>query len=226
MGRTLAIGDVHGCLGALRRLWEVVAPTADDRVVFLGDYVDRGPDSKGVVDFVLALFEDFDVTCLTGNHEEKMVLARDDPRERAEWIESWGGHATVASYGPGGLAAVPPHHWEFLQRELLYVETDTHIFVHAGVEADVALPDQSRLTLLRRKLGSPRPHRSGKIVVCGHTAQKSHRPLDLGHTVCIDTDPDRGGWLTCLDVESGAYWQTDQARRQRTGTIEEAASRR
>ena len=219
MKRTLAIGDVHGCLAPLRRLWEVVAPSPIDHVVFLGDYVDRGPDSKGVVDFVLGRRRDHRVTCLVGNHEEKMVRARDDHAEREEWLALWGGAATLASYGARGFDDVPAEHWAFLEEERLYLETDDHVFVHANLDPDLPLHEQPRLALLRRKLGASRPHRSGKTMICGHTAQKSHRPLNLGHAVCIDTDPDRDGWLTCLHVETGRYWQVGGALEVREGRV-------
>ena len=219
MTRTLAIGDVHGCLSALRRLWEFVAPTPDDHVVFLGDYIDRGPDSKGVIDFVIEKQATFHVTCLTGNHEEKFFLAHIDHTELAHWLDAWGGGATLESYGPGGFEDVPEAHWEFLRQNLPYLETDTEIFVHANLEPDLPLAEQPPFTLVHKKFGRPTPHRSGKRMVCGHTAQKSHVPLDLGHALCIDTDPGRGGWLTCLHVEQDTYWQANVDGATRTGAL-------
>ena len=91
MKRTLAIGDIHGCLAPLEHLWKIIDPQPEDRIIFIGDYVDRGPDSKGVIDFVISLQPDFDITCLTGNHEEKFFLARIDHTELAHWLEAWGG---------------------------------------------------------------------------------------------------------------------------------------
>ncbi len=219
MRRTLVIGDIHGCLAPLERLWQVVAPTPTDHVVFLGDYIDRGPNSKGVIDFILAREAEYDLTCLTGNHEEKFFLARIDDSELAHWLEAWGGGATLASYGAGGFDDVPESHWEFLRRGRPYCETETHIFVHANLEPDLPLPAQPPFTLVHKKFGRPAPHCSGKTMICGHTAQKSHLPLDLGHAVCIDTDPGRGGWLTCLHAETGHYWQTDAGGAHRTGAL-------
>ncbi len=207
MKRTLAIGDIHGCLFALEHLWDAVAPRPEDRVIFIGDYVDRGPDSKGVIDFLLGLPAELDVTFLSGNHEEKFLLSSIDRTELAHWLDVWGGGATLESYGPGGFDDVPDSHWEFLRKAQPYLETDTHIFVHANLEPDVPLSQQLPFTLAHKKLGTPDAHQSGKTMICGHTAQKSHVPLNLGHAVCIDTDPGRGGWLTCLHVETGAYWQ-------------------
>ena len=219
MSRTLAIGDIHGCLAPLEHLWEVVSPRPDDQVIFLGDYIDRGPHSKEVIDFILERQADFRLTCLTGNHEEKFFLANIDATELAHWLDAWGGGATLASYGPKGFDDVPESHWDFLRQNLPYLETDTHIFVHANLEPDLPLAEQPPFTLVHKKFGRPEPHRSGKTMVCGHTAQKSHVPLNLGHAVCIDTDPGRGGWLTCLHVETGGYWQTNFDRECRKGTI-------
>ena len=221
MTRTLAIGDIHGCLAPLESLWQIIDPKPADHIIFLGDYVDRGPDSKGVIDFILKAQKDFHVTCLTGNHEEKFFLANIDHTELAHWFEAWGGQKTLESYGPGGFADVPEAHWDFLRQNLPYFETDTHIFVHANLEPDLPLCDQPPFTIIHKKFGKPAPHQSGKVMICGHTAQKSHVPLNLGHAVCIDTDPGRGGWLTCLHVETSHYWQTNFDGDRRKGALQD-----
>jgi serine/threonine protein phosphatase 1 len=96
--------------------------------------------------------------------------------------------------------------------------------VHANAHPDKALSDQSNLTLFWEKFeGSPaatRPHISGKTLICGHTAQMSGRPKNLGHAICIDTCPYADGWLTCLDVDTGHYWQANQEGASREGTLE------
>jgi len=221
MKRTLVIADIHGCLEPLRHLWEAIEPRPEDKVVFIGDYVDRGPDSKGVIDFLIGLPPELDVTFLSGNHEEKFFLASIDETELAHWISDWGGGATLESYGPGGLDDVPEEHWEFMRKAEPYFETETHIIVHANLEPEVPLAEQLPFALIHKKFGTPEPHCSGKTMVCGHTAQKSHVPLDLGHAVCIDTDPGRGGWLTCLDTESGEYWQANFEGELRRGSLEQ-----
>lgn len=207
--RTLAIGDIHGCLEPLKLLWEQIDPQPNDRIIFVGDYVDRGSDSKGVLDFLIGLQDSYDITFLSGNHEEKFFLARFGGSELADWMAHWGGTETLESYGEGGLDAVPESHWEFLRKCKPYLETENHIFVHANLEADTPVTEQLPFTLIHKKFGTPLPHQSGKTMICGHTAQKSHVPADLGHAICIDTDPGRGGWLTCLHVETGSYWQTN-----------------
>jgi len=206
--RTLAIGDIHGCITPLKALWEAIQPQPHDLIIFVGDYVDRGPDSKGVIDFILEQKEQFNIICLIGNHEEKFCLARHGDSEIETWLKYWGGQETIQSYG-GSLDHVPERHWEFLRTCHPSYETDTHIFVHANLEHDVSLAQQLPYTIIHKKFGTPLPHQSGKTMICGHTAQKSHIPANLGHAVCIDTDPGRGGWLTCLHIETSHYWQTN-----------------
>jgi serine/threonine protein phosphatase 1 len=218
--RTLAIGDIHGCSTALKKMWEVLDPKGSDHVIFLGDYVDRGPDSKGVIDFLIEieLKKCYQLTFLTGNHEEKFFMSKQDPNDLAHWLQFWGGRATLRSYD-GSIHNVPQAHWDFLRKAKTHYETETHIFVHANLEADVEVNVQQPYTILHKKFGTPLPHMSGKIMVCGHTAQKNHKPLHIGHAVCIDTDTDRGGWLTCLHVETNTYWQTNENQELRIGKL-------
>jgi serine/threonine protein phosphatase 1 len=226
--RILAIGDIHGCLTALDKLLEIVQPQADDQLIFLGDYVDRGPDSRGVIDRVLSLRATHRLVCLRGNHDVMMLKARDEPAERRAWLY-YGGHATLQSYGKDGLPAsfdeVPAAHWDFLQGTALFHETETHFFVHANVDPQRALADQPEYALMWQKLVAPEPHISGKIMVCGHTAQKIGLPLNFGHAICIDTYVYADGWLTCLDVISGKVWQANERGESRELALGDASTR-
>jgi serine/threonine protein phosphatase 1 len=221
--RTLAVGDVHGCLAALDALLGVVNPGPDDYLVTLGDYVDRGPDSRGVLDRLAALFDAGRLVALRGNHDQMMVEARDDARERRVWL-ACGGKETLRSYGHGPhdetYDRVPERHWQFLERDCRpWYETDTHIYVHASLYPDLPMAEQPAYMLLWEKLAGPVAHESGKVVVCGHTRQAGP-PLDLGSTVCIDTGAyDRDGWLTCLHAEAGRYWQANQRGQTRAGWL-------
>ncbi len=161
--RTLAIGDIHGCLTPLKTLWETIKPQPEDRIVFMGDYVDRGPDTKGVIDFLISLQNDFNITFLSGNHEEKFFLSRMDKTDLAHWLDVWGGVQTLESYG--GMENVPEGHWEFLRKNRPYLETETHIFVHANLEPDVPLNEQLPFTMIHKKFGTPEPHMSGKVMI-------------------------------------------------------------
>ena len=222
--RTLAIGDVHGVSGALDALMEVVEPTPDDVLVFLGDYVDRGPDSKGVLDRLIAWSQTLQMVCLRGNHEMMMLNARTDPAALRMWL-SVGGAQALASYGSGGRATlddVPEAHWNFLDERCGdYFETDTHIFVHANLYPGVELADQPDLMLFWEFLTGPIDHISGKTVICGHSSQRGGRPLAWRTTVCIDTHAYGGGWLTCLDVDTRSYWQANARGDTRRGDLQE-----
>jgi serine/threonine protein phosphatase 1 len=224
--RVLASGDIHGCLGQLDDLLAWVAPTRADDLVFLGDYVDRGPDTRGVLNRLLELKQQWPVVCLRGNHEIMMLEARDGGRsERQMWL-SVGGVQALGSYGPalgvsGTLADVPPGHWEFLEHELLpYHETDRFVFVHAGLYPDLPMAEQPDNMLYWEFLPDAMRHESGKPVICGHSSQRSGVPKVIPGAVCIDTCAYSGGWLTCLDALSGRYWQVDAIGRRREGRID------
>lgn len=224
--RTLAIGDIHGCSRALDALLEFVDPQLGDTVVTLGDYVDRGPDSKGVLDRLITLRDRCRHVPLKGNHDLMMLDSLNAPECFAKWLPS-GGSQTLASYqGPEDWRSltevVPAEHWRYLQTDCLpYFETDTHLFVHANVDPDRPLAEQTDDWLYWEKLGGSwwKPHGSGKTMVCGHTAQRSGRPLVLDRAVCIDTWAYGDGWLTCLDVEQELYWQANERGQTRLGNL-------
>lgn len=207
--RTIAIGDVHGCAKALRTLLELVDPRPEDRVVFLGDYVDRGPDSRNVVDQILELQQRCEVVALRGNHEIMLlgILMSGLPQE--VWLEC-GGRATLASYG-GSLRRIPQRHVDFFCSLLPYFEAARDIFVHANYLPDQEMDQQPERRLYWDHLIGelPPPHRSGKRVILGHTPQATGEVLDAGHVVCLDTGCFGGRWLTAMDCDSGDTWQTD-----------------
>ncbi len=212
MGQTkrhLAIGDIHGCLRSLVGVAAAAKISESDLVVTLGDYVDRGPDSRGVIEWLLEWSRRGQLVPIRGNHDLMMMQARDGGPSESGWLES-DGDATLTSYG-GSLDDVPAEHWEFLEGTRLIHETDTHFYVHANVYAEYALEDQPEYMLLWEKLDRATPHISGKIMVCGHTPQKSGRPRNLRHAICVDTGACKGGWLTCLEVRTGEYWQANEA---------------
>jgi serine/threonine protein phosphatase 1 len=212
--RCLAIGDIHGCFTALKMLAAYVPLQPEDLVITLGDYVNRGPDSYAVLDWLIANRQRGQLVALRGNHELMMLEARSGDEAFRRWVEC-GGDATLASYSPlgdaGRLADVPEPHWRFLEEQTRpWFQTDTHFFVHANAYPDCALEEQPDFMLYWEPFDDPPPHQSGKIMVCGHTSQKSGLPRSLGHAVCIDTWACGQGWLTCLDVASGKFWQANQ----------------
>lgn len=222
--RILAIGDIHGCLHALDSLLELVAPRDEDTLVFLGDYIDRGPDSRGVIGRLIALSKRPNFIALRGNHDEWMLRARESPR----WLHSWldwgvGGQETLDSYGAQTWDDIPQEHWKFLEGTRYFYETDHFLFAHAGIEGDLAMEDQSEQILLWLRVNETAPHFSGKTFICGHTSQKNGVPLDLGHAICIDTFAHGGGWLSALDCVSRQLFQASQSGKTRALWLDEAA---
>lgn len=204
--RTLAIGDIHGCLTALTTLAAFVPIQPDDQLVTLGDYVDRGPDTRGVIDWLIERGQTGNLIPIRGNHDIMMMLARNSKAAMRNWLV-FGGREAVESYG--SFDDIPQSHWDFLENTRRYFETPTHLFVHANVLHDCPLDQQPDETLFWEKFINPLPHESGKVMVCGHTSQKSGRPRDIGHAICIDTWVFGDGWLTCMDVDSGFFWQAN-----------------
>ncbi|MGJ8697044.1 MAG: metallophosphoesterase family protein [Verrucomicrobiaceae bacterium] len=217
VGRTLAIGDVHGSLKALKKLLKWVDPQEEDRIIMLGDYVDRGKKSKKVIDYLLKWKWSAELITLKGNHELIMDHARLSPVHLKYWKEVGGG-ATLKSYG-GSLDLVPPEHWEFIRGGRYFYETEDFIYVHGGLEPHLPPEDQDQEEMCWWRFPDARPHFSGKTVVCGHTVQRNGKPKDKGHSICIDTAACRGGWLTCLDASRGRFWQTNQKGEFRNGKL-------
>jgi serine/threonine protein phosphatase 1 len=223
VGRTIAIGDIHGCSSALAAVLAAIRPGRQDTLVTLGDHIDRGPGSRGVLDQLLSLAGHCRLVSILGNHEEMLVEALGDVTSLRRWL-ACGGVATLRSYGwvPGGprraLAEwIPERHRTFLAGCRPYHETGTHLFVHAGFLPELPMDQQPGLALRWRVTdsGAARPHCSGKVAVVGHTPQLTGEVLDLGFLVCIDTNCYRGGWLTALDTNTGRVSQADRTGRLR-----------
>ena len=210
--RLIAIGDIHGCAAALQGLLARLSPHTGDRLVFLGDYVDRGPDSKQVIDTLLGLREQCDLITLMGNHEE-MMLSVIEGRSPVGWWFRYGGRETLASYtSENKLSAVPDEHVDFLRNLQDFHEDERHFFVHANYVPDEPLDCQpvEALRWLSLQDRLPRPHACGKRAVVGHTSQASAEVYDAGHLICLDTYCHGGGWLTAMDMLSGEVWQVSR----------------
>jgi serine/threonine protein phosphatase 1 len=211
--RSLAIGDIHGCNTALLQLLDHVQPSAADQVVFLGDYIERGPGSRQVIDSLLELRNRCSPVFLRGNHEVMILDAKEDPFKANLW-QSYGGLEALVSYGAefrqDWAAAIPNSHWKFLEKTVRFFETPDIIFVHACLAPHLEMQDQPDWLLFWEFFDRIQPHKSGKRVICGHSLQRSGMINNAGFAICIDTGPAVGGWLTCLDVHSGEYWQANE----------------
>lgn len=217
-----AVGDIHGRADLLEvLLGRIVAEAMRHRediqrsLIFLGDYIDRGPSSRGVVERLLRdPLPGFTTTRLLGNHEEALLDFVDGRSDGLDWL-SYGGLETLLSYGVplkrypdtpqraaelrGALAAaVPQSHLAFYRDCTLHCTMGDYVFVHAGVRPGLSLEKQHPADLLwirdeflRARLALP-----GKVVVHGHTI--CDLPQDLGHRINVDTGAFVSGRLTCL----------------------------
>lgn len=219
--RLYAIGDIHGCAGLLARLLKLIAEDAEGkkpRLIFLGDYVDRGPDSKAVIDRLLTVRADQpDAVFLKGNHEQAMLDFLAEPDRNEEWLH-WGGDKTLESYGladiwaksPQSLAndlmaRLPAAHSEFLASLELWRVFGDYAFVHAGFKPGVALSEQSEADCLwiRSEFHNAGPKdRPHETVVHGHHPVR--KPLDAGWRIDVDTGAVWSDALTAVVLEGTA----------------------
>lgn len=210
--RLIAIGDIHGCQKALVTLLEAIDPTDGDTVVTLGDYVDRGPDSRGVIDTLIDLGDRTQLVGILGNHEEMMMEVLHHGGSHLAWLRH-GGVETLESYGfDGDLNFLPPEHQNFLDSLGDYYSAGDFFFTHAAYNPEMPLEQQDVEMLRWHSLttGIPSAHISGQIAVVGHTANRDGEILDAGHLICLDTYCYGGGWLTAMDMNTRQMWQANQ----------------
>ncbi len=225
--RIYAIGDIHGRLDLLEQLLGKIE--ADDhargpletKLIFLGDLVDRGPESRGVVEKVMSLCaESANVSCLTGNHEELLLLAYGGDSRAAGLFNRVGGRETMMSYGVSAsdyaeadLEAlsvlvkqhIPNEHIDFLRACGDWVEVGDYLFVHAGIRPGNALEEQeiSDLRWIRREFTDFKGAHS-HMIIHGHTITEE---VDVpGNRIGIDTGAYATGRLTAIGLEGEAQW--------------------
>jgi len=193
---TYVIGDIHGCLRPLQRLLAKISPQPGDEVIFIGDYIDRGPESREVVEHLLGL--SYRCVFLMGNHE-KMLLDYLDGTDPGIYLSN-GGQATLESYG-GDFVKIPQAHLNFFRSLRPMYETSGYLFVHAGIRPMVPLDKQEvdDLMWIRQEffqfIG-----RFPKPVVFGHTPLR--QVLLTPDRIGIDTGCVYGGKLTCVKLPS------------------------
>jgi serine/threonine protein phosphatase 1 len=203
MERIFAIGDIHGCLDKLEALMGILdIELGKDTLLFVGDYIDRGPRSKEVVDYMIDLDRHHDhVVFLKGNHE--FLLGRYLEGTEIHMFLANGGDATLESYmrngGSWGEQPVPSDHLAFFDSLSLYYETDDYIFVHGGLKPRVALDKQQEWDMLWiRDEFIYSDFDFGKRVIFGHTPFR--KPLILDNKIGIDTGAVYGNKLTCVEL--------------------------
>ena len=210
---TYAIGDIHGYLNKLVALIERIKPTRYDTLVFLGDYIDRGPDSRQVVDYLLKLSAKVPCVFLRGNHEELLLDYLATGRHEELWLEN-GGQALIDNYVQGKLtpaslkAALPAAHLNFFNNLKYYHEDDAYIYVHAGLLPGLPLDEQQPEVLcwIRNDFFQNATRREKKVVF-GHT--HFALPMLTQDKIGIDTGAAYGGPLTAVKLPHEKFIMAD-----------------
>ena len=229
--RIYAIGDIHGCLDELKQVQDNIRQDLQNRphphpiTIYLGDFIDRGPNSRGAIDnLITESASPHQTHMLFGNHDEMLLTYLQDPSipirpngplvNKIHWLHELGGGAeTLRSYGVNGaspedppakhaafVAALPDKHLDFFKNLENFVRLGSYLFVHAGINPDAALEDQTLDDLIWMRepfLSSDKDH--GFVVVHGHTPVKAVE--NHGNRIAIDTGAVFGRYLTCLVVE-------------------------
>jgi serine/threonine protein phosphatase 1 len=216
MGRTLVISDIHGCLKTFQYLLEkTLHLTKEDKLYLLGDYIDRGPDSKGVIDHIISLSQNgFQIYPLRGNHEQMLLDSYYElPLIEQSWLKN-GGTSTLESFGVTETKKIPSHYIAFFSSLKNYIELENFILIHAGLNFKINNPfDDSEAMLWIRQYTVDPSKVNDKILIQGHTPtsmeniknsiilrKNTHRIFLDNGCVYGNTHPDMGN-LCCLNLE-------------------------
>lgn len=214
--RRICIGDVHGHYQGLMTLLDAIAPTPQDQIYFLGDLIDRGPQSAQVIEFV----RQSSYGCILGNHELLMLEAFPDNQVDQGALQAWlysGGRETVISYGEPGIAV---DHLDWLRSLPPYLDLGDTWLVHAGVHPHLPLAAQTleEFCWIRNQFHSiQQPYFPDKVMVTGHTITFTLPGVDPGKVargsgwLDIDTGAyhPKSGWLTGLDLSNQQVYQVN-----------------
>jgi serine/threonine protein phosphatase 1 len=212
--RLFAIGDIHGCFDSLRELVEhKIKIGKSDKLVFLGDYIDRGNQSRKVIDYIIGLKDkDFDITTLIGNHESMLLEALLNEDFLPEWIRN-GGSATLKSFGIGSLKRLDQSYIDFFKALQYYCLIDNFLFVHAGFNDNISNPFEDKYHMIwSRREEYTNPVLKNKIIIHGHTPvpelicrqeiQDKNRVINID-TGCVYGDIEGYGRLSAYNPYSG-----------------------
>jgi serine/threonine protein phosphatase 1 len=218
-GRLFAIGDIHGCVDELAAMLRAIAPMRGDTVVFVGEYVDRGPAARDVIELLLeSRRSEAEYVFLKGNHEDMMLAYLGLPGHYGESFLFNGGSPTLESYrvpeGAPALDLLPPQHLDFLKNLATSYLHPPYLFVHAGIAPLRQLEEQSTEDMLWiRQEFIFNPHRLDATVVFGHTPMRAVM-VDLPYKLGIDTGLVYGGKLSCIEFNEGVLYQISRGSRQ------------
>ncbi len=202
--RRFAISDIHGCRKTFEALLDQIALSAGDELYILGDYIDRGPDSKGVVDYIWQLRkEGYTIHCLMGNHEMMLLEAGNDLASRSTWLYN-GGYETLESFGTQNPEEIPDEYITFFEELSLYEEVDEYILVHAGLnfKATDPLYDVESLLWIRDWYEDINTDwLEERIIIHGHTPVSRER---------IEQQHVRLKEFQVLDIDAGCVFDRPQ----------------
>jgi serine/threonine protein phosphatase 1 len=210
--KIFTIGDIHGCYHTLQRLFDKTSPSKSDLLIFLGDYIDRGPRVKETLDFFIEL-EDygFQVIFLLGNHESMLLDAYRDPVKEITWKYN-GAETTLHSLGISQISLLDKKYLQFFQKMKLYVRVGNYLFVHAGFHDDENQPlNDSQMNLWSRNERYNSRFFKTKTIIHGHTPtsiyELKQRIKNQHHVINIDTgcvynNRSEFGFLTALELPS------------------------
>lgn len=191
-----AISDIHGCGDTFRALVKnKINLKKKDHLYLLGDFIDRGPDSKGVIDFILKLKKDgYQITCLLGNHEQMLLNARHSIRDSRRWMMA-GGTAALESYAARSLDDIPKKYIKFFESLTHCVVLKDYILVHAGLNFTLPNPfvDKESMIWIRNWYNQiDKDWLDGKMIVHGHTpitkSEIKFQKKIVEHQLAIDID--------------------------------------
>lgn len=233
MTRRIFIGDIHGHYNALMQLLDAIAPDLEDSVYFVGDLIDRGPQSAQVVDFVM----ENNYPCILGNHEQMLLDILETPDIPHHFRQAWlysGGQATLESYGDEGI---PPEQIQWLKNLPYYLDLGDVWLVHAGVHPDMPIEEQSteQFCWIRNEFHTAKePFFPNKLIITGHTITFTLPGVQPGKLArgpgWLDIDTGayhrQSGWLTGLDLTNRQVYQVHTTQKSiRTLPLETATTK-
>ena len=201
-----AITDIHGCAGTFKQMLVNLHFSKNDKLYILGDYIDRGPDSKGVLDYIMELQESgHQVHCLKGNHEEKMLLSRHDVNQCRNWLK-WGGAETLESFGVEKITDIDQKYFAWMEALLNIIELPDYVLVHAGLNFLVPDPtvDQYAMRWIRNWYSDINlTWLDGRTILHGHTPL-SEEDIREQLKNLLDEDNERAQYL---DLDNGCVYE-------------------
>ena len=217
MNKIFCVGDIHGCLNELKILMDKIKFTPEDMLIFIGDYIDRGPDSRGVLDLLMKLKKEYkNVFFLRGNHEQMFLDFLENPNQDHIYLHNGGWKTLDCFRNPGGGSAgwdIPEEYLEFIESTIPCYAMKEYFFVHAGVPdkdlADINETDFKNMLWLRDSFLKSE-YSWEATIIHGHTPHNDGIVEFKDNRINIDTGCVYGGKLTCLELPSEKVYQVDK----------------